>query len=237
MEKVTRGSGKAAWDIARKKLLAHGQKRIIIADADLTRATLFGFDLSRCYVVRVNFTDAELGSSNLRQAIFHDSNFYRAYLYQADLTLADLRTCDLNIATPASELRGVRPWLADKIQLIQYRTDYDIDNKSWWLQQWFWLTHYGSSLRALGYGSLGTLALFTLIFYIEKKSLGEDITGPSEGIFELFAFSTMNFLNSGPAITSKNEIVIATVLLNVSAGVVALGIFIAVIARKLTVLR
>lgn len=233
LERKSPGAGQEAWNIAREGLSK--QKRVIIADADFTRAPLKQFNFSRCYFARINFAGADLSKCTFRQTIFRQTDFSLAYLDDADLSLADLRTCNLNMATAVGDLKGVRPWLAEQIQTQQYRSDHDIDNKSWFLRQWYALTQHGSSISGLLRISAIVILFFGGAFYALQSALGENITSAHENFLGMLAFATLNFLNAGPPTVSQNPLVLILVILNVMAGVGALGIFIAVLARKLIV--
>jgi hypothetical protein len=185
--------------------------------------------------MRVDFSRANLNECNFRQAILRDTDLSDAYLYNADLTAADFRWCKLNIATPVRDIRGVRPWLAEKISLAQYWSDHSIDTKNWLIRMWFAATMYGTSLSGVLLLSASVVLMFGVCFYAFQEIAGEVITGSKENIFGMIAFAAENFLNSGPTVASTNQIIRWFVIANVALGVGALGLFIAVLARKLIV--
>jgi hypothetical protein len=237
LEKSQPGAGSTRWLHARQKLLAGGQPRIILADLDLRRANLKGFDLSRCYLTRVDFQDAELSGTNFRQSICRHTNFGRSYLHAADLSLVDLRLCNVNFATPVTDIRGIRPWLAEKIEIAQYRSDNSVDTKCWLLKQWFAITGDGSSLRTLCVTSVALILIFGAIFYGIQNRLNEKIFADHMSIAQAVEYSALVFMNSGPSLMSSNFWVVFAMTLEVAFGIAILALFIASLTRRLVIYR
>lgn len=228
-------SGKVRWQEAKRRMVQPGQPRIVLADLDLSRADLTGFDLSRCYFARVKFCHAQLNRTNFRQAIFRNTDFTGALLLDADLSAVDLRSCNLNFATPVSDIRGVRPWLAEKIESAQYRSDHSVNTRSVFLRGWYAVTEHGSSLKSLGAISLLTIVAFGLIYYAIQSVSGEKLFWDQMSLVTALEFSALIFMNSGPGLLTSNSWVLAAMTTEVAIGIVVLAVFIASVTRQLTV--
>ncbi len=89
----------AAWSEARKELIPLArrmiaeprERRIIIADAQLKKQNLKGFDFSYCYVVRTRFDGATLRDSNFTYAMLRDCVLKDADVGGAIFALTDLK--------------------------------------------------------------------------------------------------------------------------------------------------
>ena len=85
-------SGAQPWSEFRAALASmEPAQRVIIADANLDNATLCEYDLSRCYIVRTSFVNADLSDTNFRQTIFR-----ACYADNANIEGANFRGADMS---------------------------------------------------------------------------------------------------------------------------------------------
>lgn len=231
LEAKTSGGGRIAWEQSRKALAL--KSRVTIADAELSRASLRGFNFSWCYVTRTSFARADLSDAEFKQAIVRDCDLFLSRLEGADLYLADFRGCKLNIATSVGHLRNVRPKLAEVIQNAQYRADATEWHQNGLMNIWNAATDYGNSVWRVFAISAVAVVVFGAVFYGLEKAAGITPTGKHESLLSLTAFAAQNFLNSGPQVSSNSELLVWLVVANVLLGIGALGVFIAILSRKL----
>lgn len=236
MESKSGGSGRSEWELAKSRLLKLGP-RIVIADIDLSRRNLKGFDFSRCYFSRVIFRLSDLSGAIFRQAICRETNFTQAFLTQADLSLIDLRGCELNFATPVSEMRGVRPWLAEKIEIAQYRFDHTGDTPNRILKKWYEITRFGTSARWLAAASSTITIVFGCIFYSIQNFLHAKIFTDRMDLLTAIEYSALTFLNASPNLETTNGLIILAVITEVVLGLLILAIFFVSLTRRLVVYR
>ena len=225
------GVGRAEWEKVRHSLST--AKRVVIADADFLRASLRGFNFTRCYIIRVNFSRADLANAEFHQAILRNCDLAYAQLDGADLSLADFRRSKINFATPVEQIRGVRPHLGEVIRNQQFRADLAVDGGGFALRVWNRATDYGNSITRVLLISVAIILIFGVIFYLTQDVSGPSLGGGHESLGRMVAFSAENFLNSAPSYTASNLVIRLLVISNVALGVGALGVFIAVLSRKL----
>src|SRR4051812_1831053 len=83
-------SGQAEWEKFRAKV-PDSMGRIIIADGNFDRQSLSGFDLSRCYIARTSFREANLSGANFAQSIFRNCDASGANVEGASFRDADMK--------------------------------------------------------------------------------------------------------------------------------------------------
>lgn len=225
------GAGRSEWERVRQSL--EKQRRIILADVNLDRANLRGFNFYRCYLVRVSLVRADLVNAEFYQSIVRKCDLSFARLDGADLSLTDLRGSQINFATPVEQIRGVRPHLAEAIRNHQYRADFDAAQNGFILRIWNSLTNYGNSLFRVLLVSTATIILFGATYYLFQWLSGQSVISTHQSMLAMTAFAAECFLNSAPPYSGDNLLLTWLVIANIALGVGALGVFIAILSRKL----
>jgi uncharacterized protein YjbI with pentapeptide repeats len=106
-------------DLTRAKLTKADLYGANLSGTLLTKANLFGADLSRTLLTQANLFGANLTQANLFEANLTEANLTKADLYGVNLTEADLRVADLYGAKlgfadlRGADLRGANLWFAD----------------------------------------------------------------------------------------------------------------------------
>jgi uncharacterized protein YjbI with pentapeptide repeats len=83
-------TGEEHWRALRQKWLTQKKDRVILADLDLSGADLRDYDLSRCWVGRSSFINANLSGANLSQSILRDCDLTGANIRGTNFYAADL---------------------------------------------------------------------------------------------------------------------------------------------------
>jgi hypothetical protein len=228
------------------KLQLERKKRVIIADANFDSASLRGFDLSRCYIVRVSFDRADLGTCTFRQAILRDTSLAHCNIEGSDFSHADVSSANfygvrhnaktkLNMASTLSDKNHARPAFRQAVELERYIADIT-STANLPLKIWNWLTKYGNSVWRVLFASIVLNILFALIYYTIGE-LWQDAFKPASrhSYLEYLAASLQRFLNMSSTIETGHLIISYLFILNAFLGLSALGILIAIISKKLIV--
>ena len=88
--------GPAKWQ---KFKSINWQKRIIIADADLTIRRISGYDFSYCYFVRVNFDNSNLSNCDFSYSIFRECTANGSNVEGSNFRSADMKGNGLALQT------------------------------------------------------------------------------------------------------------------------------------------
>jgi hypothetical protein len=231
LEKQAVGTGQAEWSRMRRILAK--KRKVVIADGKFAKASLKGFDFIYCYLIRTDFTLADLTGCRFKQAVLRDCKLNQARVDQADLSLTDVRGSELNVITPVDNIIGVRPFLAETLRNHQYRADAHSANRNLLLRGWNKITNFGNSLFRLLLGSVLTIGFFATVYYWLQESFSLNVLREPADLWGLLAFSTEAFLNAAPGFNDQNALLTWIVIANICFGIGALGLFIAILSRKL----
>lgn len=228
------------WTLAKKRL--QQKDRIVLADADFSNAVLKEFDLSRCYIIRCDFVAADLRKSSFRQAMIRDSNFAQADLREANLEHADFSggnlfkikfdtKTNLNLASQISTVNHARPALAEEVRRQQIIDDFG-HHAAGKISRWFYkLLIWGSNLKNFAV-ALGVTNLLFAILYFTFGEFGLFDKGYS-GIGESILLTLQRFFNAQSSVESSEGLVRFSFVIHSGLGLLALGIFTALLSKRL----
>lgn len=233
------------WDETRHKLL-HKQDRVIIADLDISWGDLKNFNFARCYIIRSEFRNANLTRASFYKAIIKHCDFSGADITAADFRDAqvedvnfngvkfDPKTTKLNFINGFAEKNRARPALIKTIEEHQYLADLKKAHTHAWAKLWNLSTDYGTSLGRLSLAVVALNILFAAFYYLLERtdpSLFKP-DGPKTFV-NMVVLSLQKFLNTGATIDTDNVVLGFIFLMNTSLGFAVLGIFTALLSKKL----
>lgn len=244
LEDKASGTGQQLW-AHRRRIFAERQ-RVILADIDLQRAALRGFDFRYCYIVRCDFSGCDLTSADFRATMMRGVRFTRADLSAANLDGADLSSdCNLhalrfddksrfNLAGHISDENHARPALKLRIEEHRYVGDVQRMTRSPLAKIWNFVTDYGRSVQRLLAVSVGVNLAFFLLYTLINKFAPTRLPTPSSHTnLEMLLLSFQKFLNTNSPIETNDLFVNAIFVVHVTIGLAALGIFVALLSKRL----
>ncbi|MFN4281590.1 MAG: pentapeptide repeat-containing protein [Alphaproteobacteria bacterium] len=238
------GAGRSLWALKRRAFAE--QQRVILADIDLKGAALRGFDFRYCYIVRCDFAECDLTGTDFRATMMRRVHFTRANLSGVNLNGADLSSdCNLHalhfddesqfdLAGDISEENRAGPALKQRIDDHRYVGDVRRLTRSPLGKIWNFVTDYGRSIKRLVLVSIGINAVFTLLYGFIHWLAPERLPSPSsQTALEMLLLSFQKFLNTTSPIESSDLLVNAVFVVHVTIGLAALGIFVALLSKRL----
>lgn len=238
--------GHQAWADSKKAL--QFQDRVILADADFGGADLRKFDFSRCYIARVNFRNA-----NLQKTSFYQSIVKQTYLTKSDIRGANFKdaevsttnfykviwdkTTNLDWASQLSEHNQLRPAFRQAVEEHRYLSDMNGTGIHFGLKIWNAATKYGTSATRLLLISFAINIVLGFVYYGISK-IDKNLFQPANeySLLQFIVSAFQRFLNSSTTIDAGHTAVSFLLMFNSLLGFIVLGIFAALISKRLIAL-
>jgi hypothetical protein len=243
---------KLAWQEGRAKLALlskryvkePSQRRIIVADANLTNAKIAELDFSHCYLARPNFRGADLQNCDFSFAIFRggsliDANAGKANFESADLEGTRVERLQYNNDTKLNFSR-FRPAGAVSTQLddrvAQQSRVASGKNEPFVRQALNWLTNYGFGIGRILLLSGVVVLLFAAIYYLLDRSHFAVGAGPvtvsALNFWDFLLLSIELFLIGSPWVFGVSTLSHSLTVAENLIGLLALGILVAMVIRQ-----
>ncbi|WP_421936292.1 pentapeptide repeat-containing protein [Phenylobacterium sp.] len=246
-------AGAREWDAARRRLVAEALRlfkeayaRVEIADCDLRKAHLKNWRFDFCYIIRADFTDANLSGASFDRAILRECRLVRANLRGTQFirTAADGKTLGWSVQIDKRStlaFTGTADGLAGFDWHFRRRAEedhriFDIRsaNRDWPLKIWLWCIDYGRSATRVGMIVAIFGVIFGTIYLFADRSRPENFVGGPWSALDLYIMSAQRILNSQPDIESKVDWLRLVFVAESAVGFAALALLSAVLIRKLT---
>jgi hypothetical protein len=174
-------NGKEQWEQFRAQ---SSVERIIIADANFDQRDLRGFDLSRCWIGRSSFFEADLREASFVQSIFRQCTATNANIEGAKFRDADMFGDGLALLTDryddTTDFEVPLDKLPDELSSGLLDAAHRARSKRFWryrksrslsVRVLLWLTDYGFSLKRLSWIGVVVVLAFWAIFIAAGQSI------------------------------------------------------------------
>ncbi len=226
-----------------EKVIAHKQeRRIIIADVDLSGRDLRGFNFQWTYFIRTNLSKANLRKTNFIQCIINECDLRNANAKHTNFDRAVIKNCDLqglkynwrtNLALIGQlNNRNLSSVLEDRI--LQQQAARNGTNAPLFMRLLFVITGHGYAVWRLALACAVVMGFFALLYWSISAAnfIPQTANGERHGFITFILFSIERFVNANPWISGINAGHFWTTLESV-LGVIAVSILTAMITRKI----
>jgi Pentapeptide repeats (8 copies) len=234
---------------AEEKIQPRVQARIIIADCDLRGRDLQSYSFQHVYLARVDFTGADLRGADFDRAIINACWLVRTDLRRAkfDRTKIDQQTIGwyavidrsttLAFTGGTESLVGFDPdfrFSAEEgVRIAEFRRR----NRNPVLGLIFGLLDYGRSIWRLLVLYAVISAFFAAVYWVSYLTGGLTFDAGHWSFLAFNIMSAQRFLNANPMFGSDAEAAQTLFLAEAALGYGALGVFSAVLLRKIIIFR
>jgi hypothetical protein len=242
-EQNSPGAGRAKW-LEMKKAFRQ-KSRVVLADLNLDGACLRGFDFSYCYIIRCSFKGCDLRDAVFRYCIIKQCSVTRSDISGANFADADTTSTNfygvkwnektkLNWASEVHDGNSARPLFRQAVEEQRYIDDLRRAKHRLALKIWNFSTKYGTSITRLFVVSVGLNVLFSVVYAVIAKFAPSSFKPAQPYAWsDTLILSLQRFLNSSASIDASDFWVSLLLLLNTSIGLAVLGIFVALLSKKL----
>ncbi|MGV9008897.1 pentapeptide repeat-containing protein [Brevundimonas sp.] len=244
-------NGAAEWGRRRWQLYEQAQRelgdggRIIIADLNVRELDLRKYSFFSCYIVRCDFSGANLKQADFELAIVRDSQFNDARLTLCSFNEADLAGTNQfsNVVTLGQIDFAIRPidlpprmdgFLKDRARAAWAIRDDQRHEGSMVIRLTRRIIGYGLGLRRIALVSLGLVFAFGLLL------LGSPVAAGEPFLIRLWACvlaSVRYFVGLTDVFDDSNDLWAFVGLAETATGLLILALLVATLTRRLTISR
>lgn len=242
-------TGEAAWGVRRWELFEHAQHeqgavgRVIIADLNAAGLDLRRFSFFSCYLIRCDFSQANLSAADFELAIVRDSKFNGATLERATFQGADvaganqfLRTTtrgQINFALARRELPSLIDEPLSRLARREWaKQDDDRHEGSWVIRAARRALGYGLNIPSVAWISAGIVAGFALMWMASPLAAGEPLL---RRLWSCLLCSARYFVGLTDVFAPSDSRWAALGIVETVIGLVMVALLIAALSKRLTI--